>query len=57
MYYPSNDGISPIVGRTIKIGQKIGGGSFGDVYKAIDLRTHDERAVKVEPVQVLFGYP
>ena len=36
-----------IAGR-YRLGRKIGGGSFGDVYLATDLTTQEEVAVKLE---------
>lgn len=39
---------SPIAGR-YKLIKKVGSGSFGEVYKALDLTTNNEVAVKMEP--------
>jgi serine/threonine protein kinase len=36
--------------------KKIGSGSFGIVYKGIDLKTNREVAIKIEPRSAGFGY-
>lgn len=36
------------VGSKYKIGKKIGGGSFGDIYLGVDLSTDDQVAIKLE---------
>eukprot|EP00824_Muranothrix_gubernata_P010823 TRINITY_DN23926_c0_g1_i2.p1 TRINITY_DN23926_c0_g1~~TRINITY_DN23926_c0_g1_i2.p1 ORF type:complete len:265 (-),score=11.15 TRINITY_DN23926_c0_g1_i2:353-1147(-) len=34
-----------------KLGKKIGSGSFGDIYKAINISTEEEVAIKLEPIK------
>jgi len=37
------------IGGKYRLGRKIGGGSFGDIYLATDIQTDEEVAVKLEP--------
>lgn len=41
-----------IVGGRYQLKRKIGSGSFGEIYLAIDLQQNIEYAVKMEPIQV-----
>lgn len=39
------------VGKKFRIGRKIGGGSFGDIYHGTNMTTGEEVAIKLEPVK------
>lgn len=43
-----------IVGIKYKLKRKIGSGSFGDIYLAINIQNGEEVAVKLESVKVCF---
>jgi serine/threonine protein kinase len=38
------------VGKKFRLGPKIGGGSFGDIYHGTNVTTGEEVAIKLEPV-------
>ncbi|KAL0456975.1 UNVERIFIED_CONTAM: Casein kinase-like protein 11 [Sesamum latifolium] len=40
-----------VVGNKFKLGRKIGGGSFGELYLAVNIQSGEEVAVKLEPVK------
>ncbi|CAL0316851.1 unnamed protein product [Lupinus luteus] len=40
-----------VIGGKFKLGRKIGSGSFGELYLAVDVQTGEEVAVKLEPVK------
>ncbi|XP_031097830.1 casein kinase 1-like protein 10 isoform X1 [Ipomoea triloba] len=40
-----------VIGGKFKLGRKIGGGSFGELYLGVNVQTGDEVAVKLEPVK------
>ncbi|KAK2402057.1 casein kinase protein [Trifolium repens] len=40
-----------IIGGKFKLGRKIGGGSFGELYLAVNVQTGEEVAIKLEPVK------
>jgi len=44
-----------IVGIKYKLKRKIGSGSFGDIYLAINIQNGEEVAVKLESVKVCLG--
>ena len=37
------------VGNRFKIGKKIGGGSFGDIYQGVNVQSGEPVAIKLEP--------
>jgi casein kinase 1 len=37
-----------IIGRRFRLDERLGGGSFGDIYRGTDLETNREIAVKLE---------
>ena len=37
--------------KTYKLTKKLGAGAFGEIYHAINLKTNDEVAVKLEPAK------
>uniref|UniRef100_A0A0A9XVS2 Casein kinase I n=1 Tax=Lygus hesperus TaxID=30085 RepID=A0A0A9XVS2_LYGHE len=39
-----------IVGGRYKMGRKIGGGSFGNIYIGVSIHTNEEVAIKREPI-------
>ena len=43
-----------VVGGRYRIKHKIGGGSFGEIYLGVDLRTGEEYAVKVESISTKY---
>jgi serine/threonine protein kinase len=40
-----------VIGGKFKLGRKIGGGSFGELFLAVSLQTGEEAAVKLEPAK------
>ncbi|CAJ2628145.1 unnamed protein product [Trifolium pratense] len=40
-----------VIGGKFKLGRKIGGGSFGELYLAVNVQTGEEVAIKLEPVK------
>ncbi|XP_019180500.1 PREDICTED: casein kinase 1-like protein 10 [Ipomoea nil] len=40
-----------VIGGKFKLGRKIGGGSFGELYLGVNVQTGEEVAVKLEPVK------
>lgn len=40
-----------IVGEKYRVEQRIGAGSFGDIYLGVDLKTRDQVAIKIEPLK------
>ncbi|KAG6642221.1 hypothetical protein CIPAW_09G127700 [Carya illinoinensis] len=40
-----------VIAGKFKLGRKIGSGSFGELYLAINVQTGEEVAVKLEPVK------
>ncbi|XP_052184960.1 casein kinase 1-like protein 6 [Diospyros lotus] len=40
-----------VVGGKFKLGRKIGGGSFGELYLGVNIQTGEEVAIKLEPVK------
>lgn len=45
-----------IVGGRYQLKRKIGSGSFGEIFLALDIQKNIEYAVKIEPVRVSFFY-
>lgn len=43
-----------VIAEQYKIQKKIGSGAFGDIYKAININTNQEFAVKLEPQKTKF---
>jgi len=39
------------VGNKYRLGRKIGGGSFGDIYQGVNISTGEEYAIKLEAVK------
>eukprot|EP00298_Acanthocystis_sp_HF-20_P012237 c19786_g2_i5.p1 GENE.c19786_g2_i5~~c19786_g2_i5.p1 ORF type:complete len:117 (+),score=36.94 c19786_g2_i5:39-389(+) len=39
------------IGGRYKLCEKLGAGSFGDIYKCVDVTTNEDFAVKLEPVK------
>ena len=39
------------IANKYRLGRKIGGGSFGDIYLAINISTGEEVAIKLEQIQ------
>lgn len=46
--WPTGSGLEVRVGNRFRLQQKIGSGSFGDVYVGVDLATHEQVGVKLE---------
>ncbi|GMH22043.1 hypothetical protein Nepgr_023886 [Nepenthes gracilis] len=43
--------MDPRVGNKFRLGRKIGGGSFGEIYLGTNIQTNEEVAIKLEPVK------
>lgn len=39
------------VARKFRVGPKIGSGSFGEIYGGLNVHTHEEVAIKLEPLK------
>jgi len=44
----------PIVGKTYRVGEKLGSGSFGDIYMGTSIQTHERVAIKVESMNAKY---
>jgi casein kinase 1 len=43
--------MEPRVGNKFRLGRKIGGGSFGEIYLGTNIQTNEEVAIKLENVK------
>lgn len=49
--YSRAPGMELRVARKYRVGPKIGSGSFGEIYGGINVHTHEEVAIKLEPLK------
>ena len=40
-----------LVSKTWKLTKKLGSGAFGEIYHAINVKTNEEVAIKLEPIK------
>ena len=43
-----------VINNKWKLQKKVGSGAFGEIYKAVNLQTNEEVAVKLEPSKTKF---